>query len=259
MADLRVATYKRDGFVVAERLLTAETVASLIGETQRVADATGACASDVLAVHFPHKLSPLFEAVLHNPAIVARLTALIGPDVKAIQSMLFIKPPGMPGQAWHQDEHFLPTRDRSLCGVWIALDDARVDNGCLWVHPGSHVDGILYPMRPHDDARFDASDEAHDYGLPREGGIPLELAAGGAVLFDGYLLHRSLPNVAVASRRRALVIHFMNARSLLPWNHDGASPTDDFRDIVLVAGTDPYAWKGAADLSRAFVRSAGPR
>ncbi|WP_431936028.1 phytanoyl-CoA dioxygenase family protein [Micromonospora sp. RP3T] len=50
---------------------------------------------------------------------------------------LFPKAEGRPGQAWHQDELFVPTRDRSPTAAWIALDDARVDNGCLWAPPGS--------------------------------------------------------------------------------------------------------------------------
>ena len=213
----------------------------------------------MLAIHFPHKLSPLFHAALSHPAIVERLTRLIGPDVKAVQSMLFVKPPGSPGQAWHQDEHFIPTRDRSLCGVWIALDDATVENGCLWVHPGSHSDGILHRVKAHDDPRFDVSDEAVGFSEDREGGVAVELARGGTLFFHGYLLHRSLPNRAPDRPRRALVLHYVSARSLLPWNHDGHSPTDDFRDIVLVSGNDPYAWKGTTDSSRAFVRSAGTR
>jgi ectoine hydroxylase-related dioxygenase (phytanoyl-CoA dioxygenase family) len=57
--------------------------------------------------------------------------------------MLFIKSEGKPGQAWHQDELFIPTRDRSLAAAWIALDDATVENGCLWVLPGSHARGVL--------------------------------------------------------------------------------------------------------------------
>lgn len=232
-------------------MLADETIAALNAETARVADAT------VLAVHFPHKLSEGFREALHNPAMVAHLTELIGPDVKAIQSMLFVKPPGKPGQAWHQDEYFLPTRDRSLCGVWIALDDATIENGCLWVHPGSHANGILYPTRAHCDPRFDTSDEAYSYAEDREGGEAVELASGDAVFFHGYLLHRSLPNRSRDRSRRALVIHAMSARSLLPWNHDGQSPTEDFRDIVMIAGTDPYAWKGTIDLSRPFVRLEG--
>jgi hypothetical protein len=41
---------------------------------------------------------------------VDALTKVIGPNVKSMQTMLFIKSEGMPGQAWHQDEHFIPTR-----------------------------------------------------------------------------------------------------------------------------------------------------
>jgi ectoine hydroxylase-related dioxygenase (phytanoyl-CoA dioxygenase family) len=48
----------------------------------------------------------------------------------------------------HQDEYYIPTRDRSLCASWIALDDATIDNGCLWVIPGSHRQGVIWPMKP---------------------------------------------------------------------------------------------------------------
>lgn len=247
--------YHRDGYVVVPQAMDRACVVTLCAAAFDIAMLAGDAIDDVLALHFPHKLAPVFRRALRHVAIVEQLTRLIGPDVKAIQSMLFIKAAGQPGQAWHQDEHFLPTRDRSLCGVWIALDDATVENGCLWAHPGSHAPGILWPMAPHHDERFDVSDAAHGFPYDPEGGVALEVAAGDAVFFNGYLLHRSLPNRAAGGYRRALVIHYMNARSMLPWNHDTNSPTDDFRDIEMVAGTDPYAWKGIADLSRPFVRA----
>ncbi len=248
------AHYRAHGYAVIPALLGAADIAELVAEAATLSrtEQPGGC---ILALHFPHKMSTRFRAAMRHPALLAPLAALIGPDVKAMQSMLFIKPPGKPGQAWHQDEHFLPTRDRSLCGVWLALDDAAVENGCLWAHPGSHVPGILYRTAPHHDARFDASEEAQDIPFAREGGTALELTAGDALFFDGYLLHRSLPNTSVSASRRSLVIHYMSARSLLPWNHDGHSPTDDFRDIELIAGTDPYAWKGRHDILRPFVRA----
>lgn len=79
--------------------------------------------------------------------------------------MLFTKGEGKPGQAWHQDEYFIPSRDRSLTAAWIALDDATVENGCLWVIAGSHARGIIFPDREHDDERFDCSIEAFDFPL----------------------------------------------------------------------------------------------
>ena len=105
--------------------------------------------------------------MLAHRRIVDVLTNVIGPNVKAMQSMLFIKAEGKPGQAWHQDEYFIPTRDRSLTAVWIALDDATIENGCLWVLPGSHRRGILYPDSEQDDPRFDCADRGVRLPLQR--------------------------------------------------------------------------------------------
>jgi phytanoyl-CoA hydroxylase len=210
-----------------------------------------------LCIHHPHKISPLLRATFDRPGIVATLTAIIGPNIKAMQSMLFIKAEGKPGQAWHQDEFFIPTRDRSLTAAWIALDDATVENGCVWVLPGSHRRGILYPDRAQDDARFDCTNEAHSFPYADEEAVPVELSAGSVVLFNGYLLHRSLPNTSPRFRR-ALVNHYMSAESLLPW---GPVPDEDhvgkhdYRDVIVVAGTDPYAYKGTADIAVASVRA----
>lgn len=91
-----------------------------------------------ICVHFPHKVSDTFHDALAQPGIVEHLKEIIGENVKCMQSMLLIKSAGKPGQAWHQDEAFIPTRDRSLTAAWIAMDDATSENGCLWVIPGSH-------------------------------------------------------------------------------------------------------------------------
>lgn len=189
--------------------------------------------------------------------MVKPLTEVIGPNVKLMQSMLFIKSEGRPGQAWHQDEAHIPTRDRSLTAVWIALDDATVENGCLWVIPGSHRHGVIFPTRAQDDSRFDCTDEAYEFGYSEGDAMPIELPAGSALVFDGYLLHRSLPNSGKDGMRRALVNHYMSAESLLPWfppAEGEAMALRDHRDIVMVAGRDPYAWAGLADLVHPHVR-----
>jgi ectoine hydroxylase-related dioxygenase (phytanoyl-CoA dioxygenase family) len=269
----RRTRYRHDGFVIEPELLSSDEVAALRHELVRIVrgelgpvdglEAPGPAEPDgdvirrYACIHFPHKLSAVMRDAVTHPAIVDVLRDLIGPDVKAMQSMLFTKGEGKPGQAWHQDEYFIPTRDRSLTAAWIALDDATVDNGCLWVVPGSQRDGVIYPAREHDDERFDASVEA--YGFPHDDSdaIAVELTAGSVLFFDGYLLHRSLPNTGRAGMRRALVNHYMSAQSLLPW---GAPPAEmhagrwDYRDVILVAGRDPYAFKGTVDASRPHVR-----
>ena len=215
---------------------------------------------DYLCVHFPHKFSTIMEKHLAQRIMVDVLTKVIGPNVKCMQSMLFIKAAGKPGQAWHQDEWAIPTRDRSLTGGWIALDDATTENGCLWVIPGSHRPGIIYPFGEQNDPRFDCGTESYDFPYEDEDAIPVEVKAGAIVFFNGYLLHRSLPNYAKSGYRRVLVNHYMSAQSLLPWRapkEGQGMATTDYRDVVMVAGKDPYAWKGYEDLARPYIRPSG--
>ena len=90
--------------------------------------------------------------------------------------------------------------------------------------------------------------------------IPVEVKAGSIVFFNGYLLHRSFPNRAQNGYRRVLVNHYMSAQSLLPWRPPKQGEnmaTADYRDIVMVAGSDPYAYKGTEDIAQATVRPSG--
>jgi phytanoyl-CoA hydroxylase len=273
VTDELVDQVDRDGFAILRNALTPAEVAELNEEAVRLCsgdlaelatpDAASSEESDdelmrrFLCIHYPHKVSDVALRALHAPRIIETLTRVIGPNVKAMQSMFFIKSEGKPGQAWHQDEFFIPTRDRSLTAVWIALDDATVENGCLWVLPGSHRRGVLYPDRDQEDERFDCAIEAYGFPYRDEDAVPVEMPAGAALIFNGYLLHRSLQNSGKHGYRRALTNHYMSAESLLPWKevpegvHVGKH---DFRDVVMVAGEDPYAYKGLADISRPYSR-----
>jgi phytanoyl-CoA hydroxylase len=268
------AQFCRDGYVVLPESLTAEEVDRLNAAALRLCRGQlgtvpgGTVVDDAerdddvlrrfLCIHFPHKLSPeIFEQMRH-PRIVQALHAVLGPNIKSMQSMLFIKAEGKPGQAWHQDEFFIPTRDRSLTAAWTALDDATVENGCLWVLPGSHAPGIIYPSREHDDPDYDCTAVSYDFPYDEEEAVPLEVPAGSTVLFNGYLLHKSFPHRGHGGYRRALVTHYMRAESLLPWFLPGPEVEHmglhDHRDIVLISGVDPYAYKGTREIARAYVR-----
>jgi hypothetical protein len=253
------AGYIDDGFVVVPDLLSADELDEIRADALTIArggypgrgvEPVDASVPDdevmakTLAIHFPHYASPVMRRYVSHPGVVDVLTAITGAHlphwdgrVKCMQSMVFFKGPGQPGQAWHQDEAFIPTRDRSLLGAWMALDDATVDNGCLWVRPGSHRTGYLFPQRDHGQPdEFDFSPGS--YGFDDDDEVPVEVTAGSVIFFNGYLLHRSKRNRS-PRYRRALVNHYMNAWSLLPWMQQA-----DFRSVVPVAGEDPYAWKG---------------
>lgn len=270
------AFYRENGFLVVEDCIPPEGIEELRRETTDVcrgnrgalngitAAAPGETDDDVLkrylCIHFPHKISETMKRYVAHPTYVDVLTRIIGPNVKCMQSMLFIKASGKPGQAWHQDEFFIPTRDRSLTGGWLAMDDATVENGCLWILPGSHRGGIMYPQHKHDDRRFDCTGEAYEFPWKDEDAVPVEVKAGSIVFFNGYLLHRSLPNYAGAGYRRVLVNHYMSAESLLPWKSPReweTMGTADARDILMIAGRDPYGWKKTEELHSVWVRPSG--
>ena len=257
--------FVRDGYVVVHDLVTAEERARIADDAERFRAGEYEVSNlpddgQILAVHFPHWVSPVAADMVTHAGIVDVVSTVAGAHLpewdgaaKCMQSMLFVKPPGLQGQAWHQDERFIPTRDRSLVGVWVALDDATIDNGCLWVLPGSHRTGRLFPTRDHGRPdEFDPTDEAH--GFDDAGAVPVE--AGSVVFFNGYLLHRSRRNRSDRNRM-ALVNHYMNAWSPLPWMmQDGIDvATADYRTVISVGGADPYPERGITDPpSAAFVR-----
>ena len=226
--------------------------------------------SRILAIHQPHYVSPVMEKYTRHPRISGVLSQITGAhlahwsgNVKCMQSMLFIKPAGYQGQTWHQDENYIPTRDRSLIGGWIAIDDAYVDNGCMWVIPGSQRAGYLYPTIKHGNPdEYDTHDDMA-VGFDEATQIPVEVKAGSVVFFNGYLLHQSLRNRTQASYRRVLVNHYLSSESLLPWvkTEEGLPVARaDMRRVIPVAGVDPYAWKGyerqPASETRLYIRKA---
>lgn len=257
--------YVANGYLVVPDLLTLFEVEQLRGDLLKTARGGYPCQAlptahtsisdeatlaSFLCIHHPQALSPIVRAYMSHPRIVDVLGRIVGAhlglqwdgSVKCMQTVLFAKAPGKPGQAWHQDEAYIPTRDRSLCGAWIALDDATVENGCLWVVPGSHTKGVLYPVRRHGAREYDASPEA--YGFDPSGKVPVEVRAGGVVFFNGYLLHGSQPNTS-KSYRRSLVSHYMTGQSLLGWEvkPNGPHGLADNRRVAFVAGKDPYPWE----------------
>ncbi|MFP6705884.1 MAG: phytanoyl-CoA dioxygenase family protein [Alphaproteobacteria bacterium] len=84
-------------------------------------------------------------------AVVPRLG---GAQPLLLQSMYIFKQPGIGGEVvWHQNSTYLYTELMSVMGLWVALEDATVENGCMWALPGHlraglrqrfrYVDGVL--------------------------------------------------------------------------------------------------------------------
>ena len=269
------ASYRENGYLVVEDFIDRATVDRI------VAEGTAVCRGDrgpldglvpaapgdddetvlgryVTCTHV-HKSSPLLTAFMQDERLVEALGALVGDNVKGFASQFFIKHAGMPGNAWHQDENFVPTRDRSLCTAWIALDEATEENGALRMIPGSHASGVLYPMRPHNSPDLDRAEECYDFP-GRESAVPIVLRPGSCVFFSGYILHSSTTNRRPSGFRRALLYQYARAETPIAYSarNEPVSNYYDMRDFVLVRGVDPYRWKAKTDEMRAFLRAPGP-
>ena len=272
ITEENIQFYKEKGFLIAHNLFDDSEITALKEETlnifkgkygsieglQKVGNHENEfnILSKYLCIHFPHKLSELIFNYLGHEKITPVLKKIISPNVKAVQSMLFVKAPGKPGQSWHQDEYFIPTRDMSLTGVWIAINDANIENGCLWVIPGSHKPAMLINRQSYNGNEYGESDTIAPRYIDESKQIPVEVKKGSVIFFNGYLLHSSLRNKTKDRFRTALVNHYMSAESYLPWDQDGNYKfTEDMRDIVMVAGKDPYAFKGLEDILKPYLRS----
>jgi len=192
----------------------------------------------LLRIHMLHRRLAIHERYMLHPRILDVVAALAGPDVLALQTMLFVKRPGSPGQGYHQDSFHIITQPDSLIGAWVALDRADTENGCLWLTAGSQNEPV-YPDADETSARggdrlladIPAITGADDPDESRNGLAPVAaryagrerpavLDPGDAVFFGGHALHRSQANRSATRSRRAFVAHYCNARSYVPWDDE---------------------------------------
>jgi phytanoyl-CoA hydroxylase len=155
-----------------------------------------------------HDLDPAFDRFSRTRALADLMQALGYDDPVLLQSMYIFKQPRIGGEVTPHDDHtFLWTEPASVTGCWYALEDATVDNGCLWALPGGHGHG---PRRRfhRDDTGGTVFDEIDSTPYPEEGFVPLEVEAGTMIVLDGLLPHRSAPNRSPHSRQ-AYTLHII--------------------------------------------------
>lgn len=162
--------------------------------------------------HAMHDLDPVFDAFSRGPALDAVARGLGLADPLVWQSMYIFKQPGIGGEVrWHQDATFFDTDPVSVTTFWFALEDATIDNGCLWVEPGGHRGPLRERFLRNGDAiRMEKLDTTPWPG--DRAAVPLEAQAGTLVCFHGLLPHYSAPNRSPASRH-AYTLHVTDART----------------------------------------------
>jgi ectoine hydroxylase-related dioxygenase (phytanoyl-CoA dioxygenase family) len=152
-----------------------------------------------------HRHEPVFAAFAREPALLDLVGGILGPDLDCFLSQFIFKNPGALGQPWHQDAFYFPFDRGPQVGTWLAVSEARLENGPLWVLPGSHrepVHAVVRDRRPH--AHF-AYVEIADHDM--SGAVPVLMEPGDLLFFHSHLMHMSTDN-ASDRRRAAMVYHY---------------------------------------------------
>jgi phytanoyl-CoA hydroxylase len=216
--------YDRDGYCVASDLFT-ETQLQEIEEFFEDYKKAGPEAFEgglpydqidmtkrqVRAMH-PHRFSSKALEWFINPNVAAILEVLLGRPALGAQTMYYYKPPGAKGQGMHQDNFYLLAKPATCIAAWTAIDDATLDNGCLYVVPGSHREDILCPESKTE--RWFGYGDSHISKFPRDAKpVPVPVRRGQTMFFGGNLIHGSGPNRTKDRYRRTFIGHYIDEAS----------------------------------------------
>lgn len=158
--------------------------------------------------HAMHDLDPVFDSFSRTPELQALAADLGYRQPLLLQSMYIFKQPHIGGEVvFHQDGTFMYTEPQSLTGFWIALEDATLENGCLWALPGGHKLGLKskFIRTPEGTTYFEKYDETP---WPENNAVPLEVKQGTLIVLHGLLPHRSHANLSPQSRH-AYTLHLI--------------------------------------------------
>ena len=255
----QLQTYQEQGYLVVSGLFSTAEVQHLIDHymamRQRETAAQNQSLSDVSSVgandNDPLKTFPRLMQMHRRDAasldwlldtrLNACLTALLGREPYAVQTMLYFKPPGARGQALHQDQFYLRVQPGTCMAAWMALDDCDEENGCLQVAPGSHTWPVLCTVPADTTASFTDVTVDLPIGLRP---VPVIMKAGDVLFFNGQLVHGSFPNTSLDRFRRSLIGHYIvgDAQAVYRWYHpalrmDGSPVTLEHSPIGGACGT----------------------
>ncbi len=221
-----IAQYRRDGWVLARGLLGPRSVQACRQALSDLASGRVPPAETVLLYEKgvdPAALSPdqreafirkfmdfvpaapALRMAAMNRSLHDRLDQLLGRERVLFQEMALVKPPRIGSEKpWHQDASYFRVTDPGLIvGVWIALDPALKQNGCMELVPGSHLGGAVPHQHENDFNRCRILDEHVDH----DARIAIEMQPGDALIFHSLLHHYTAPNASDLPRR-ALQYHY---------------------------------------------------
>lgn len=246
--------WSRDGFVLAQGLFSADEMTRLRAHFMEMHEkaldsestfhpyyaprSLAECDGDVLK-HFPRIMQPhRFDGTslqyLLDQRVGDVLKVLFEEEPLAAQSMFYFKPPGGRGQALHQDNFYLRVKPGTCIAAWTAIDDTDLENGSLFVVPGSQNCEVLCPHPSDPQKSFSVEEVDIPAGMAP---IEMRMKAGDVLFFNGSLIHGSYPNISAERFRRAFICHYVPQSTVAM--SSGYYPLHDFEGNQLTREDSP--------------------
>ncbi|RKN03978.1 phytanoyl-CoA dioxygenase family protein [Streptomyces radicis] len=222
--DDSVRQFQDEGFLVARGLFSPAEIEELRGEFMamhaagpipghfeprgRESEGPADPLHSYPRVMHPHRINDVALRYLLDARLRRILERLLGEEVLAAQSMFYFKPPGARGQALHQDNFYLRVEPGTCVAAWVACDEIDRANGGLEVVPGTHAMDLFCPEEADPELSF-----VREYVPPPPGlaAVPVDMAPGDVLFFNGSLVHGSRPNATADRFRRSFIGHYVGA------------------------------------------------
>lgn len=232
-----IETWNRDGYLGPLDLYEKAEILEIRDYFDELLAKTLASGQDSYSISSAHLKHGRVWDMLSHPMLVSYVRDLLGEDVIGWGSHFFCKMPQDGKKVdWHQDCSYWPLTPSRAVTVWLAIDDADAENGCMEVYTGSHLHGLI---------DFEASGSESGNVLNQSVKDPEKygrhqltpLSAGQISIHSDLLVHGSSPNDS-NRRRCGLTLRYCPASvtAYLGWNRKG---------VVVSGQASPKSWPGA--------------
>lgn len=237
LAPADIERWNRDGYLGPLDVYRGEEICDLRGYFDGLLAEALAAGADSYSISSAHLKHARVWDVLTHPTIVGFVRDLLGNDVVGWGAHFFCKLPGDGKRVdWHQDCSYWPLTPTKAVTVWLAIDDADQQNGCMEVYCGSHTHGLIdFEVSDPNSANVLDQSVSHPERYGRHQCTPLQ--AGQISIHSDLLVHGSAPNTS-QRRRCGLTLRYCPAdvTAYLGWNRKG---------VVVSGAADPELWPGA--------------
>lgn len=224
--------YEEEGYIIFENLFSATEMDTLMNridkldkeQEQQLQQIGQQGISIPKQINFSTNLNKKDENIRRfamREEFVRITTSILGPDIKLYwDQSVYKRPEANRDFPWHQDTGYVPTMPQHYVTCWLALDDATLENGCIWVQPGTHKQGLV------EHRNTEVGKQCYFGSDP---GIPVPLKKGSMVVFNSLLFHRSTPNVSQTTRKGYILQYSVTGS----YNPDTGLVFDNGPDIAI--------------------------